>query len=178
MRWIGPVVLGLVALACGGAADVPDTNCLEPETVAERVRFESMVLKGTVTGWDGATAQFRIEEIWRGPDLPEDVSIVAAEGRAFKEGERYLVFPTNNPPALADEPCSATARWDESFAQYRPDSARAPGAAPAEDADLPWEWAIAVAVLLGGYLATRTAINRRRHPEPEWNPHFRLDEEP
>ncbi|MCP3977092.1 MAG: hypothetical protein GY720_21600 [bacterium] len=176
MKWMSLLVLALMAAACGGATPVSDSDCADPETVAERVRFESIVVKGVVTDWDGTTAQFTIEEIWRGPDLPEKVEIVPLEGRAFTTGERYLVFPTDNPSPLADAPCSATTRWDESLAEYRPATARVPGVAPAEDADLPWEWVLALAALAAGFLGTRRLIERRRHPEPEWNPDFRFDD--
>lgn len=176
MRWIALVVLVAAAAACGGAASIPDTNCADPESVAERVRFESIVIKGIVTAWDGTTADFTIEEIWRGPDLPEKVEIVAEAGRAYTAGEKYLVFPTDNPSPLADAPCSATTRWDESLAEYRPAGARVPGTAPAEDADLPWEWVLTVAALVAGFSGVR-ALLERRHPEPEWNPDSSLTDE-
>ncbi len=170
------LMLAVLAAACGGSDAVPDTNCTDPATVAERVRFESIVIKGTVTDWDGSTAQFTVEEIWRGPDLPGEVEIVPDEGRAFTAGERYLVFPTGNPSPLADAPCSATTRWDDSLSEFRPANARVPGTAPAEDRDLPWEWVLTVAALAAGFLGARNLLERRRHPEPEWNPDHRLDD--
>jgi hypothetical protein len=175
MKWRGVLALGLVLAACAGAA-VADTDCEDPDTVAERVRFFSIVLLGTVTDWDGTTAQFKIEEIWRGPDLPEEVEIVPEFGRAYTEGVRYLVFPTGSPSPLADARCSATTRWNDSLNEFRPERARVPGTAPAKDADLPWEWVIAAAVLAGGYGAIRHLLERGRHPEPVWNPDHRLDD--
>ena len=175
MKWRGVLTLGLLLAACGDSV-VPDTDCESPETVADQVRFASIVILGSVTDWDGSTAQFEIDEIWRGPDLPEEIEIVPELGRAYTEGVRYLVFPTGSPSPLDDARCSATTRWDESLNEFRPERARVPGTAPAEDADLPWEWLIAAAVLAGGYSGIRHLLERRRHPEPVWNPDHRLDD--
>lgn len=168
-------LLVLVA-GCGGAA-TPDTDCDSPESAADRVRFASIVLVGTVKSWDGTTAGFEIEEIWRGPDLPREVEIVPEQGRAYTEGVRYLVFPTNSPSPLQDARCSATVRWTEELAELRPESARQPIAASAKDRDLPWEWLVAAAILLGLAGGGRQLIERRRHPEPEWNPDFSFEDE-
>ena len=176
MKWRGVLALGLLLAACGDVA-VPDTDCVDPATVAERVRFASIVLLGTATDWDGTTARFKIDEIWRGPDLPEEVEIVPEPGRAYTAGARYLLFPTDSPSPLADARCSATTRWDESLAEYRPARVRDPGSAPVTDADLPWEWVIAAAALAGGFGAVRYLVEKRRHPEPVWNPDYRLDED-
>lgn len=165
----------LLLASCGGEA-VPDTNCADPEVAAERVRFASMVLLGEVTAWDGTTAEFNIEEIWRGPDLPAEVDIVPEEGRAYTAGVRYLVFPSMAPSPLVDTPCSATVRWSEDLAELRPATARAPGTAPAEDADLPWEWVIGAAVLFALFTGTRSIVERRRHPKPVWDPDFTFED--
>lgn len=175
MKWLSVLALGVLLAACGESA-VPDTDCENPDAVADRVRFASIVVLGTVTDWDGTTAQFTVEEIWRGPDLPEEIDIVPEFGRVYARGERYLVFPTDSPSPLADARCSATTRWDESLAEFRPARTRAPGRAPAKDPDLPWEWVIAAAALAGGYGAVRHFLERRRHPEPVWNPDHRLDD--
>lgn len=145
--------------------------------MSERVRFASMVLLGTVNEFDGTTASFEIEEIWRGPDLPGTVDIVPEPGRAYTPGERYLVFPTGAPSPLADARCSATVRWTEELSEFRPATARAPGATPAEDADLPWEWVIGLAVIGAGFIGLRNIVERRRHPEPVWDPSYSLDQE-
>ncbi|MFC2177459.1 hypothetical protein ACFLRH_03485 [Actinomycetota bacterium] len=176
MKWRGVLGLGLLLAACGGGG-APDTDCENPETVAERVRFASIVLLGTVTEWDGETAQLEIDEIWRGPDLPEKVEIVPERGRAYTAGVRYLVFPTDSPSPLADARCSATTRWNESLAEFKPTRTRVPGTAPAEDADLPWEWVIAAAVLAGGYAAIRRVLDERHRPKAIWNPDHRLDDD-
>lgn len=151
---------------------MPDTDCASPEVAAERVRFASIVLVGTVQTWDGTTAGFEIEEIWRGPTLPGEVEIVAESGRAYTEGARYLVFPTDSPSPMADARCSATIRWTDDLAELRPESARGPGVTPAQDADLPWEWIIGAVVLLGAVAGVRKLLDRREHPEPEWDPEF------
>ena len=179
MKWRGALVsvlaAGLLFAACGDGG-APDTDCEDPPAVSDRVLFASIILLGTVTDWDGTTARFKIEEIWRGPDLPEEIEIVPEPGRAYAAGVRYLAFPTNNPSPLFDERCSATIRWDESLEQYRPARTRALRTAPAEDADLPWEWLIAAAILAGGYMAVRHVAEKRAHPEPEWNPDHTLDD--
>ncbi|MGI9609289.1 MAG: hypothetical protein ACR2NL_03240 [Acidimicrobiia bacterium] len=167
------IAVGLLLLlaSCGNAV-VPDTNCASPESAADRVRFASIVLVGTVQSWDGTTAVFEIEEIWRGPSLPEEVEIIPDAGRAYTEGVRYLAFPTSSPSPLLDAPCSATIRWSDELAELRPDSARTPGVSPAEDADLPWEWLIGAVSLLALVTGGRRLRDRRRHPEPEWDPEF------
>jgi len=163
------IAFGLVLAACSGQTETADTDCVSPEMVADQVRFASIVLLGTATEWDGTTAQFEIEEIWRGPDLPVEVEVVPEPGRAYSPGVRYLLFPTDSSAPLADAPCSATSRWDESLAEFRPAGTRVPGTTPAEDADLPWEWVLAAIVLGGVWLAVRR-VQERRHPEPPWNP--------
>lgn len=171
-------VLVLILLLAGcGNTEVPDTDCPTPEPAAERVRFASLVLVGTAQSWDGTTAEFEIEEIWRGPDLPDEVEIVPEPGRAYTPGVRYLLFPSNSPSPLADARCSATVRWSEELADLRPLVTRTPGTAPAEDADLPWEWVIGFAAVAGLATATRKLLDRRRHPEPEWNPEFTFDQD-
>ena len=111
------------------------------------------------------------------PDLPGEVEIIPEEGRAYTTGIRYLLFPTMAPSPLVDEPCSATVRWSEDLAELRPATARVPGASPAQDADLPWEWVIAAAVIVGAVGLARRLIDRRRHPEPDWNPDFTFESE-
>jgi hypothetical protein len=170
MKWRGVLAFGLLLVSCGAAAE-------NPAAVADQVRVASMVLLGTVTDWDGKIAQFTIDEIWRGPDLPEEIEIVPDLGRNYTAGVRYLAFPSDSPSPLTDARCSATSRWDESFAEFRPIRARLPRSAPARDADLPWEWIIAAATLAGGYGAVRHLLERQRHPEPVWNPDHRLDED-
>ncbi len=169
------VVLGLLLPACGG--DAADTDCESPESAAERVRFASIVVLGTVTEWDGTTAQLKVEEIWRGPDMPEEVAIMPEPGRAYTTGVRYLLFPTGGPPQLADARCSATTRWDESLEELRPARTRAPRQLGPVDADLPWEWLVAAAALAGIAAAGRHVFEKRRHPEPVWNPDYRLEDE-
>lgn len=169
------LVLLFTAAACGGA-EVTDTDCEDPELVEDRVRFASIVMLGTVTDWDGMQATFEVDEIWRGADTAAVVKIVSEPGRAFKAGERYLVFPsaTQDRAVFTDRPCSATVRWDESLAELRPQSVRPPIAAPAQDRDLPWEWLIAALALIGLVAAGRQLLERRRHPTPEWDPHYTL----
>ena len=169
------VVLGLLLPACAGAA-APDTDCENPESVTERVRFASIVVLATVAEWDGTTAQLEVEEIWRGPDMPVEVAIVPEPGRAYTAGVRYLVFPTGSPPPLTDARCSATTRWDESLEELRPARTRAPRQLGPVDADLPWEWFVAAAALVGIVAAGRHVFEKRRHPEPVWNPDYRLDD--
>ena len=180
MKWRGALVsilaVGLLVAACGGSG-VPDTDCDDPPAVPDQVLFASIVLLGTVTDWDGTTAQFTIDEIWRGPDLPKEIEVVPEPGRAYTAGVRYLVFSTNSPSPLFDARCSATTRWNDSLKQYRPARTRLPRTAPTQDADLPWEWLIAAAILAGGYAGMRRLKQKRAHPEPEWNPDHTLDDE-
>jgi len=137
-----------------------------------------MVLLGSVTDWDGTTAEFEIDEIWRGPDLPKEIEIIPEPGRAFTAGVDYLVFPADRPSPLTDRPCSATTRWSGELEQLRPSTARVPGTAPARDPDLPWEWVLAGAALAAVLLAGRRIAEKRRHPEPVWDPDYSLEDAP
>lgn len=169
--------LGLIVAGCGGTASTPDTDCESPDSAEDRVRFASIVLLGTITEWDGAEARLQIDEIWRGPDLPGEVVLIPEAGRTYTAGVRYLVFPTSSPSPLNDARCSATTRWRDELLALRPENARAPGSAPGQDADLPWEWVIAAAVGYAAFAGVRTIVTRRRHPTAAWNPDHTLEDE-
>ena len=177
MRLRAVLAVGLSVVACGGGGAPSDTDCVTPDSVAEQVVRASIVIVGTVTNWDGIAADLEVEEVWRGPSVPALVEVVPEPGRVFSEGTKYLAFPTDWPPPLGDARCSATTRWDDSLAAYRPTTVRAPAAAPIRDPDLPWEWVLLGAAIFGGLAMARHAARRWRHPEPSWDPDFLLEDE-
>ena len=112
--------------------------------------------------------------MWRGYDLPNRVELLPEPGRAYTVGVQYLVFPANEVPPFVDDACGATTRYTEQLAALRPSQVRTVTPPPAVDADLPWEWLIAVAALAGVATTWRVVQDRRRAP-PEWDPHHEMD---
>lgn len=179
MEWRRLLALILITAACGNSSEaIADTNCADPTTPEERVRFQVTLIDGTVTSWDGTTATVAVHEIWRGVDMPPEVTVIPEPGRAYTEGVRYLIFPTNSREPFIDTPCSATVRWSDELADLRPTAARVPDNAAAVDADLPWEWLLGGlgALALGGLVWS--ILNRRRPmPTSAWDPDHRIADE-
>ncbi|HXG25310.1 MAG TPA: hypothetical protein VNL94_00440 [Candidatus Binatia bacterium] len=112
-------------------------DCAPPPSIEEALETHDIVFVGTVedTAEQNRWAVVTVEEVWRGPDQPRTVVIKGGLGgnmmssvdRFFEVGERYLFFPSVDPPnGLADNACSSTTQFREDLARLRPADARPP----------------------------------------------------
>ncbi|MDQ4130407.1 MAG: hypothetical protein M3133_05370 [Actinomycetota bacterium] len=107
-------------------------SCIhDPRPLPVEVAEADIVFVGTViTVADGGRdARIQVEEIWKGPELgeqvvvhggPEGASITSVD-RHWQPGARYLVFPRRQGARLEDDACSPTIRWEPPLAAFRPD---------------------------------------------------------
>ena len=140
MSWTGPVVA-----SCA----------LPPGEVGPRWSDAEIVILGTVRAVadQDRIATVVVEEIWRGPDLPPEVTVRGGFGtgdaftsgdRTFEPGVRYLFDLRESEGSLQDNACSLTARWSAELAAFRPADARLVATQPRSDAN-----AVDLAVPLG-----------------------------
>lgn len=135
--------VGLVLL---GAALPAAASCVADErTVDQQIADADIVFVGTVIEVTNKnrTAIFRVEEVWKGPSLPERVKVaggpetsnaVTSVDRYFDQGVRYLVFPLGDPSEFTDNSCSPTRKWADDLAAHRPlGTAASPGPEPSTE---------------------------------------------
>ena len=130
--------LGLPALfalvMAGAQADAALAIC-NPQSVTDALATAPVVFVGNVTdvSQSDGTATLDVVEIWRGPNLPDPVTISTRqiEGRAFQNGARYLVFPVVQPDGTLTDSCNtATSVYTAEFDVLRPAGAHAPQGPP------------------------------------------------
>jgi hypothetical protein len=136
---------------------------------------------GTVTGLSNENryAMVRVEERWRGPELPETVEVhggaepgtATANDRSYTLA-RYLFVVTSGGSWFMDDACTSTTLWTDELARHRPPTVRpnltgGPGEAPtitfgtvAPVVAL----AIALVIVVIAYL---TIVRARKRP-PDW----------
>ncbi len=124
-----------VALLAAPGAVLAD--CMMPPPIEEAVQTNDVVLVGTVVAVQdqGRRATVQVDEIWRGPDLPETTVVLGGQGDAFTSvdrtyevGMKYVFFPSVDPDtrALVDNLCTNTAEWQDDYEKIRPTEARSP----------------------------------------------------
>jgi len=115
-----------VALVGVGAGTAHARCASDDRPVDQQVAEAPVVFVGTVTAVDGSNvAAFRVEEIWKGGNVPDGVHVDGAthsEQRSWVVGTRYLVFPqaTGVQPPLSDNACSPTREWTGDLAAFAP----------------------------------------------------------
>jgi hypothetical protein len=121
----------------------------------------------------------RVEERWRGPNLPEIVQVrggpepgtASGEDRTYVVG-RYLFVVQNGPGYLIDDACTATTPWTDALARMRPPTVQpnltgGAGETPAVTlTTLVPVVALAVALVIAT-LSYLLIVRARRRP-PEW----------
>ena len=156
--WLVAVVVVAAPVLLAGPASA---SCmLDERSLDERLAEAPIAFVGTVTGVRNAdrVARFRVEEIWKGPELPAETVVagttepeappgapVAATSvdRTWSVGVRYLVMPRlADAGELIDDACSATQEWREEFAASRPaDATVLDDESPADPSGgAPWGW--------------------------------------
>ncbi|HSL97300.1 MAG TPA: hypothetical protein VK831_01890 [Candidatus Deferrimicrobiaceae bacterium] len=177
LRLLSALVVATLATLVGlAAADPVRASCAAPPAIAPP-SFDDVdvVLVGTVlaTAEAGRWASVVVHEVWRGPDLPEELLVKGGDGgnmwtsidRTYEVGVRYLFALTNGDGgALRDNACSATTEWTDDLTTLRPADARTPtGEASADVAGIDLGGivpvilvvAVVAAVLLGAGLVAR-----------------------
>lgn len=173
VRVVASLTLLLVATAPASASCIRDDRPL-----SVKIAESEIVFVGTVLTVDDArrTARVQVEEVWRGPELDEQVVVhggpdarsSSSVDRHWEPGARYLVFPRQENGRLQDDACSPTMPWEPQLATFRPDDARPierqSGRVPTTARPTEWVFvgsALIVLVLGIGWLVRRHA---RRPP--------------
>lgn len=160
---LAPVTLGLgIALIPSVAAG----SCAGFPPLEEHLDQAEVVFVGTVTDIadERRTALVAVEEIWRGPDLPSEVTVeggfpglgFTSADRYFDAGVRYLFAAGLNEGRIEDNACTATRPWSDDLAALRPASVVTPQPAPAEEAAI--SDALPVAVVVAGMAAALVVL--------------------
>ena len=127
-------VVTLIALAAWTASDVR-ASCLPQPPIEKAYGEARLVFVGTVleVRSDRRTATVRVEEVWKGGDLPPTVLVrggpeefTTSTDRTFEREARYLFFPTVEGNTITDSACSATQRYTADLDRLRPADARVP----------------------------------------------------
>jgi len=169
------------AVACllVGAA-VPAAAVCVPSSPADALATSPVVFVGTVTGTtnQGRWATVRVDEIWRGGPLPDEVEVrgggepgtAATTDRVFGP-LRYLFFVRSvGAGVFADDACSATTAWTDALAALRPPGAavRAPLVSVGGTDLAPLYPVVALVILLVIVVVSYGLVWRARRRPPDW----------
>jgi hypothetical protein len=174
IRRILPSAAVVTALLLTPAPALADCQVAPP--IEEAARTSALVFVGTVTAIasEGRSASVRVEEIWRGGEMPATVTVFGGtdpaqameDDRVFEAGARYVFVPFVIDGRLVDNICTSTTRWVDDFAAFRPAGVQTPTPSAAAgplsaiaDLALP----LLTAMLIGGAaLAIAVVVGRRR----------------
>ena len=150
--------------------------CVEHVPLEQAVERNAVVFVGTVEAVRNVArfATVRINEQWKGPDLPDSVEVRGADvddpnaftsgDRSYAVGRRYLFLPANDAPPFLDGLCSATTPWSPELNYLRP--AQAPGQ-DGEPTSSSWRLILASLALLaagGAWFSWSEAKKQRSKP--------------
>lgn len=144
VRAVGRVtaVVMATAIAVAWMAAIAHASCAAPPPHEDQYEQTELVFVGSVvaTTNDDFWAEVRVEEVWKGPDLPPQVEVWGSDShpgavqgrtsvdRAYATGTRYLFFirQVDGPP-YRDNQCSPTTEYDPAtHDRHRPGDARPP----------------------------------------------------
>lgn len=135
-----PAVASLLAMAWLLAPARVSASCAEFPPLEEHLARAGVVFVGTVVSVadDGRTATVAVEEVWRGPALPAEVTVhgsfdpvgFTSVDRSFEDGTRYLFAPAVSDGRLQDDSCTATRPWTDELAGLRPATVATPEPIP------------------------------------------------
>lgn len=124
-------------------------SCAPPPPMEQAIAEAKQVFVGTVEALadEGHRATVRVEEVWKGPDVPPVTEVNgsphgAADGqpparssvdRKYAKAKYLFVLHDDSAP-YEDHDCTNTSEWQEDYAQYRPADWRHPVSAPANGA--------------------------------------------
>ena len=129
-------LITVIALAVGllVPASAASASCmLDERPIGAKIDEAEIVFVGQVTGLRNGdrSAQFAVEEMWKGnvpPEVvvhggPDDPQMATSNDRTWADGQRYLVFPYTEGGRLMDNFCTPTVEWRPAFAKARPEGA-------------------------------------------------------
>jgi hypothetical protein len=102
-------------------------SCAVAPNLQRVIATAPIIFVGTVrrVGHYGTRATVRVQQVWRGENIPHTVIVngsLGAESRVFQVNRRYLFVPerssTNSP--FQDDDCTATQLYTARVARYRP----------------------------------------------------------
>lgn len=184
MRRTLVVIWALVVVGSVLAAGPALASCAPAPPLAQAFADAEVVFKGTVTAVEnnGRTATVRVDEIWKGPPLPDSVVVIGgAEGenvassvdRDFRVELTYVFFPNNGAPPFQDDICTSTQPYSPELERLRDPSRSEEGSQPGQDggASLPttgsalfvWLGAAWLVMVAGALLFV---VPRRRRDPP------------
>ena len=156
-RRAGATVAGVVASVCLVAPMGAATCGPAPGIIATA----SVVFVGTLTAVDAAGSQgtFAVEEVWKGDDVPSEVTVSGSAGQWLPRvpATRYLVLAKAIGGTLRADggECHQAYPWDDSMAVHRPATAHPPlGASADAGVEIPFE-----VLLFGGIVLLVAGIS-------------------
>lgn len=133
-----PVVWALAVVGSVLFAGPARASCAPAPPLDKAYADAEVVFKGTVSAAEnnGRTATVEVDEIWKGPPLPDSVVVIGgAEGenvassvdREFRVGLTYLFFPNNSSSPFRDNICTSTQPYSPKHERLRDPSTSGPG---------------------------------------------------
>ena len=160
-----PVCASLLAVAALVAPAHVAASCADFPPLDEHLARAGVVFVGTVMAVadEKRTATVAVEEIWRGPNLPAEVTVhgsfepeaFTSVDRTFEAGTRYLFGPAVADGRLQDDSCTATRPWTDELVDLRPTTVATPEPLPTRAQDegggtIPVALVVAAMVVLAG----------------------------
>ncbi len=141
-------ILVAAAVAGVGFASVPgpaSASCAPPPPIEQGLADAGVVMVGTVMTVTNADrwADVRVEEIWKGRDLPAIVQVrggvepgtATSVDRTYEPGTRYLFVVRTDAGYLSDDSCTLTQPYGPQLERHRPDAPRTPVTSPTTTPD-------------------------------------------
>lgn len=167
------ITLGLGGLLAPGAVAA---SCAGFPPLEEHLAQAEVVFVGTVVSVtdEQRTALVEVEEIWRGPELPAEVTVnggfpdlgFTSVDRSFETGARYLFASSLNEGRLEDNACTATQAWSDDLAALRPIGVSTPEPTPADESSADGVPVAALVVALSVMLVAGVSIAAFRSRAP------------
>ncbi len=144
-RFISRVMVSaLVVMAAIAAVPQPAlASCAEIPDLETAFADADVVFIGVVTELSNAnrTAEMQVEEVWKGPALPQTVTVngtpdlsssATSVDRTYELGT-YIVFPVNSTSPFEDNACTLTQETSAALDVIAPNSVETPDAVTTDD---------------------------------------------
>jgi hypothetical protein len=142
----------------------PSAGCPRVGTVQDKLELASVAFVGRVDSVsdDGETASVRVEQVWKGGPVLDQVTIVA-EGFSYRENMRYLFMPDRDGGRFRDSAtCTLTQPYSAEVAQFAPETVTLPRRSSSGSSGMAVQGAIAGAVVLIGLTVAIVVTRLRR----------------